>query len=497
MTRLDMPKNFSTLHEFIEFLKSKNELVVVEKEVSMELEVTEIHKRLIQTNGPAILFKNVIKHDGERSKIPIVINLFGTKTRIAYGLGVKPDELGKLGDLLAFLKNPSPPESFSDALKMLPLAKKIFSMRNPIVKKGLCQEIVQMGDEIDLVNLPIQICWPNEPAPLITWPLVITKNNGKHNVGIYRMQVIGKNKLIMRWLKHRGGAEHFRLNKKAGMAKKMPAAVVIGSDPATILSGVMPLPDNMSELKFSGVIREKPLSLVKCKTIDMEVPANAEIVIEGNVIFDEYAKEGPYGDHTGYYNEEEYFPTFEVTAITSRKSPIYMTTYTGLPPDEPSVLGESLNEVFTPIIKQQFPEIQDFYLPPEGCSYRIAVVSIKKSFPGHAKRVMMGIWSFLKQFIYTKMIIVVDEKINCRDWKEVMWAVSTKFDPSRDTTIIENTPIDYLDFASPESGLGGKIGIDATDKIPPETNRKWGKELKMSDDIIDLVNKNWDAYGIK
>lgn len=490
-----MPKSYRSLHEFLDFLAKKGELVTVTEEVSSYLEITEIHHRLIKNEGPAVLFENVKLKNGEKSKFPVLINLFGTKQRIVDGLGINEDELTTLGETLAFLKHPTPPQNFKDILKMLPLAKKIFSMRNKIIKKAPCQEVIYQGKDINLFNLPIQTCWPNEPAPLITWPLVITKGKKEHNVGIYRMQVLAENKLIMRWLKHRGGAEHYREHKQI-YNKPLPAAAVIGSDPATILSAVMPLPENISELKFSGLIRERPMELVKCKTIPLEVPANAEIVIEGYVHLDKFAEEGPYGDHTGYYNETEIFPIFEVTAITTRSNPLYLSTYTGRPPDEPSVLGETLNTIFIPIIKKQFPEIIDFYLPPEGCSYRIAVVSIKKSFPGHAKRVMMGIWSYLKQFIYTKIIIVVNDNINCRDWKEVMWAISTKFDPSRDVTIIENTPIDYLDFASPSSGLGGKIGIDATDKIYPETSRNWGIPIEMSEDIIKLVDSKWKKYKI-
>lgn len=490
-----MPKSYKSLQEFIQFLERNHELVRVSQEVSTKLEITEIHKRLIQNRGPAVLFENVRLDNGEKSKLPVLINLFGTKKRIAMGLGIEEERLADLGHTLAYLKHPDPPQNFKDILHLLPIAKKIFSMRQKVVRSAPCQEVVLTGNQVDLAQLPIQTCWPNEPAPLITWPLVITKGSKGHNVGIYRMQVIGKNKLIMRWLKHRGGAEHHREQGKKAK-EPLPAAVVIGTDPATILSGVMPLPENMSELKFSGLIREKAIELVKCRTTDMEVPANAEIILEGHVSLDDYAEEGPFGDHTGYYNEKEFFPVFTVSAITMRKKPIYMTTYTGKPPDEPSILGETLNEVFTPIIKKQFPEIIDFYLPPEGCSYRIAVVSMKKSFPGHAKRVMMGIWSYLKQFIYTKIIIVVDENINCRNWEEVMWAISTKFDPSRDATIIDDTPIDYLDFASPESGLGGKIGIDATDKIGPETSRNWGVPIKMSKDIIKLVDSKWKSYGI-
>ncbi len=454
---------FSSLRDFISELEKAGLLVRVKTEISTNLEMTEIGTRLIASGGPAVLFENVAG-----SKIPVLINLFGTVERVAKGMGRKPEELREIGKTLAFLKQPEPPSGWKEAWEMLPVLKTAMTMSPKTVGKAPCQEIVLTGDDIDLGKLPIQTCWPNEPAPLITWPLVVTKGpsdakEDNFNLGIYRMQVLGKNKTLMRWLKHRGGAQHH-----ARWAKEkrdpLPAAVVIGADPATILAAVTPVPDTLSEYQFSGLLRGSKVELVDCKTVPLKVPSQSEIVLEGFVSLDEYGDEGPYGDHTGYYNSVEKFPVFTITAITMRKAPIYLSTYTGRPPDEPSVLGEALNEIFIPLLQQQFPEIVDFWLPPEGCSYRVAVVSIKKAYAGHAKRVMMGVWSFLRQFMYTKWVIVVDEDINCRDWKDVIWAISTRMDPVRDMTLIENTPIDYLDFASPVSGLGGKVGLDATNK---------------------------------
>ncbi|PIR31658.1 MAG: hypothetical protein COV36_07595 [Alphaproteobacteria bacterium CG11_big_fil_rev_8_21_14_0_20_44_7] len=480
--------SYANLQDFIKKLEKKGLLIRVKEEVSTELEMTEIGRRMLAKNGAAILFENVKGHD-----MPVLINLFGTVERVALGLGKNDaSELREIGEMLAFFKQPTPPKGLMEAWDMLPTVKKAMNMRPKIVKKADCQEIVLKGDDIDLAKLPIQTCWPNEPAPLITWPLVVTKGAGNsptdnYNMGIYRMQVLGKNQTLMRWLKHRGGAQHHRNSE--GKIEKFPCAAVIGSDPATILAAVCPIPDNMSEYQFAGLLRGEKTELVKCKTIDLEVPANAEIVLEGHVSFDDYRDEGPYGDHTGYYNSVEKFPVFTISAITMRKNAIYHSTYTGKPPDEPSVLGEALNELFIPLLQQQFPEIVDFHLPPEGCSYRVAVVSIKKSYAGHAKRVMMGVWSFLRQFVYTKFVIVVDDDINVRDWKEVVWAISTRMDPVRDTTLIENTPIDYLDFASPESGLGGKMGMDATNKIGAETNREWGTEIAMDEDVVKRVDE--------
>jgi 4-hydroxy-3-polyprenylbenzoate decarboxylase len=405
-----------------------------------------------------------------------------------------------VGETLAFLRQPEPPGGWREALELLPLLKTVLSMKPKTVSTAPCQEVVLTGDQIDLSRLPIQGCWPGEPAPLITWPLVVTKGPSAkredgYNLGIYRMQVTGRNTTLMRWLKHRGGAQHHR---RWGLEKRepLPAAAVLGADPGSILAAVTPVPDTLSEYQFAGLLRGKKVELVDCKTVPLKVPAQAEIVLEGHVSLDEYGDEGPYGDHTGYYNAVEPFPVFTVTAITMRRKPIFLSTFTGRPPDEPSVLGEALNEVFIPLLQQQFPEIVDFWLPPEGCSYRIAVVSMKKAYPGHAKRVMMGVWSYLRQFMYTKFVIVVDADINARDWKDVMWAISTRMDPARDITVIEGTPIDYLDFASPESGLGGKIGLDATDKMPPETHREWGRKLRMDEDMIQQVNRRWAEFGL-
>jgi 4-hydroxy-3-polyprenylbenzoate decarboxylase len=431
----------------------------------------------------------------------MLVNLFGTVDRVAAGMGRKPEELRALGETLAVLRQPEPPGGIRDAIDKLPLLKTAMTMKPKTVSRAACHEIVWQGADIDLARLPVQTCWPGEPAPLITWPLVVTKGPGKDreddfNLGIYRMQVLGKDRCIMRWLAHRGGAQHYARHKKAGNREPLPACAVLGADPGTILAAVTPVPDTLSEYQFAGLLRGAKVDLVPAKTVPLMVPAHAEIVLEGHVLLDEYADEGPYGDHTGYYNSVETFPVFQVTAITMRKNPIYLTTFTGRPPDEPSVLGEALNEVFIPLIRQQFPEIVDFWLPPEGCSYRIAVVSMKKAYPGHAKRVMLGVWSYLRQFMYTKWVIVVDDDIDARNWKQVMWAISTKMDPARDITIIENTPIDYLDFASPESGLGSKIGLDATDKWPPETKREWGEEIRMDSEVVDRVSEMWDRLGL-
>lgn len=485
---------YHSLRDFIEKLESTGRLVRVREEISPFLEMTEIGSRLIAQGGPAVLFENVKGYS-----TPVLINLFGTVERVAWGMGRQPQELREIGQTLAFLKQPEPPGGLKEAWEMLPLLKTVMAMKPKTVSRAPCQEVMWMGDDIDLGKLPIQTCWPGEPAPLITWPLIVTKGPGdakedNYNLGIYRMQVLGKNKTLMRWLKHRGGAQqHARWAEQK--REPFPAAAVIGADPGTILAAVTPVPDTLSEYQFAGLLRGSKVGLVDCKTIPLKVPAQAEIVLEGYVSLTEYGDEGPYGDHTGYYNSVEPFPVFTITAITMRKDPIYLTTHTGRPPDEPSVLGEALNEVFIPLLQQQFPEIVDFWLPPEGCSYRVAVVSIKKAYPGHAKRIMMGVWSFLRQFVYTKWVIVVDDDINCRDWKDVIWAMSTRMDPVRDLTMIENTPIDYLDFASPESGLGGKVGFDATNKWPPETHREWGEKIKMDDAVVEKINQLWEKMG--
>lgn len=491
---------YRSLRDFIERLEQKNCLVRVKTPVSSQLEMTEIQTRVLAEGGPAILFENVIRSDGQKSDIPVLVNLFGTVERVAWGMDREPHELRAVGETLAFLKQPEPPAGWREALELLPLVKTVLAMTPKTVSNAPCQEVVLTGADIDINALPIQGCWPGEPAPLITWPLVVTQGPGGdkrdgYNLGIYRMQVLGRDRAVMRWLKHRGGAAHFDRWKDT-KRDPLPAAAVIGADPGTILAAVTPIPDTLSEYQFAGLLRGSKAELVDCKTVPLKVPAEAEIVLEGHVLLDEYADEGPYGDHTGFYNSVEKFPVFRISAITMRKKPIYLSTYTGRPPDEPSILGEALNEVFIPLLQQQFPEVVDFWLPPEGCSYRIAVVSMKKAYAGHAKRVMMGVWSFLRQFVYTKFVIVVDADINARDWKDVMWAVSTRMDPARDITVIENTPIDYLDFASPVSGLGGKIGLDATTKIHPETTREWGREIRMSEDIIKLVTDKWTSYGL-
>ncbi|MBL4740800.1 MAG: UbiD family decarboxylase [Sneathiella sp.] len=492
--------SYSSLRDFMGLLEKEGKLVRVSEPVSTNLEMTEIQTRLLAEDGPAVLFENPITENGEPASMPVLVNLFGTVDRVAMGMNRKPHELRGVGETLAFLRQPEPPEGIKEAMGMLPVLKTVMAMRPKTVRSAPCQEVVLTGDDVNLDDLPIQICWPGEPAPLITWPLVVTKGpsdekSDDYNLGIYRMQKLGRNKTIMRWLKHRGGAQHFQRWGKE-KAEPLPVAVVIGADPGTILAAVTPIPDNLSEYQFAGLLRGKKVELVECKTIPLKVPATAEIVLEGYVSLDEYENEGPYGDHTGYYNSVEKFPVFTITAITRRKKPIYLSTFTGRPPDEPSVLGEALNELFIPLIQQQFPEIVDFWLPPEGCSYRIAVISIKKAYPGHAKRIMMGAWSFLRQFMYTKFLIIVDDDINARDWKDVMWAVSTRMDPVRDITTIEGTPIDYLDFASPESGLGGKLALDATNKMPPETKREWGEKIAMDSEVVSKVNDIWDQLGL-
>jgi 4-hydroxy-3-polyprenylbenzoate decarboxylase len=488
---------FDSLRDFTARLESRGRLVRVRAPVSPVLEITEIHTRLLAERGPAVLFENV-----EGFSMPVLTNLFGTVERVAWGMDREPHQLRELGETLAFFKQPVPPESLGQAWEMLPLVKAALAMKPRTVgRRGApCQEVVLRGADIDLGRLPVQTCWPGEPAPLITWPLVVTKGPGTaredaFNLGIYRMQVLGRDRTLMRWLKHRGGAQHHQRWKQS-RAEPLPAAAVIGADPGVTLAAVTPVPDTMSEYQFAGLLRGSRVELIDCVSIPLKVPATAEIVLEGHVSLDQHGDEGPYGDHTGYYNAVEPFPVFTVSAITMRHDPIYLSTFTGRPPDEPSVLGEALNDVFLPLFRQQFPEVVDFWLPPEGCSYRVAVVSIRKAYPGHAKRIMMGVWSYLRQFMYTKFVIVVDDDIDARDWKDVVWAVSTRVDPSRDLVVIDNTPIDYLDFASPESGLGGKLGIDATDKWPPETKREWGRKLRMADEVVERVTAKWASYGL-
>ncbi|MFQ5972815.1 MAG: UbiD family decarboxylase [Alphaproteobacteria bacterium] len=493
---------YASLREFMDRLESAGRLARVRHPVSPHLEITEIQTRLLAEGGPAVLFEDPVRPDGVPYGIPVLANLFGTVERVAWGMDREPGALREVGETLAFLRQPEPPKGLREAWDSLPLLKTVMAMRPRTVTAAPCQEVVLEGDDIDLDRLPIQTCWPDEPAPLITWPLVVTRGPrpdaeraDAFNLGIYRMQVTGRDTTLMRWLRHRGGAQHHARWKRE-RAEPLPAAAVIGADPGTIIAAVAPVPDTLSEYQFAGLLRGRKVELVKCRTVPLEVPATAEMVIEGHVALDEHGEEGPYGDHTGYYNAVERFPVFRVSAITMRREPIYLTTFTGRPPDEPSVLGEALNEVFVPLLQQQLPEVVDFWLPPEGCSYRIAVVSIRKAYPGHAKRVMMGVWSTLRQFMYTKWVIVVDDDIDARDWKDVMWAVSTRMDPVRDVTLVENTPIDYLDFASPETGLGGKIGLDATDKWPPETRREWGRRIRMSDEVIEKVTRVWDELGL-
>lgn len=486
--------NFKDLTSFLEYLEKNNHLKRIKQVVKTNLEITEISRRFLHANGPALLFENVIKEDGTKSDFPVITNLYAHEARISMALGLKdPSELKEFGKLLAFLKNPEPPSSLKETVSMLPLAKRILSMSPKTVKKAPCQEIIITKPDLNI--LPLQKCWPGDVSPLITWPLIVTKGPGdektdNYNVGIYRLQPVGPNKLIMRWLKMRGGAGHHNKWQRL-KTEPMPVAAVIGANPALTMAGVMPIPNTMSEYNFAGLLQSKAIELVKCKTIDLKVPAHAEIILEGHVSLEEYLPEGPFGDHTGYYNDVELFPVFTLSAITMRKKAVYLSTYTGKPPDEPSILGASLNEVFIPIIQNQFPEIVDFWLPPEGCSYRIAVVSIKKTYPGQAKRIMMGVWSYLQQFMYTKYVIIVDDDIDVRDWKEVMWAISTRTDAKRDCSFIENSPIDYLDFASPVSGLGSKLGIDATNKLSPETARNWGEKIEMDEDVVRKVDKMW------
>jgi 4-hydroxy-3-polyprenylbenzoate decarboxylase len=489
---------FPDLRAFTAYLESRGQLLRIRKPVSVVHELTEIHRRVLAAGGPALLIERPIKADGQPSEMPILVNLFGTVERVACGLGIEPDHLGDLGETLAEMREPAPPQSFSDALSKLPMARAAMAMRPKVAKTIPAQDVVLTGDAIDLNRLPVQIPWPNEPAPLITWPLVITRPPegvpGADNVGVYRMQVLGRDRVIMRWLAHRGGAKHHHQWQKQG--RDMPVAVVIGADPAMILSAVLPLPENLSEIKFSGLLRGERPNLAPCVSIPLSVPADAEIVIEGIVSATETAPEGPYGDHTGYYNAVEPFPVMRVTAITMRRDPIYLSTYTGRPPDEPSRIGEALNDVFLPVARRAFPEIVDLWLPPEACSYRIAVASIHKRYPGQARRLMMGLWSMLPQFSYTKFLIIVDADINVREWADVMWAVSTRSDPSRDLVSISDTPIDYLDFASPKSGLGGKLGIDATNKIGAETDREWGEVLSMDPAVMARVDALWPQLGL-
>ena len=485
---------YKDLRDFIRQLEAKGELVRITQPIDTDLEMTEIADRTLRAGGPALLFENPKNHD-----MPVLANLFGTPERVAMGMGQDSVEaLREVGKLLAYLKEPEPPKGLKDLWEKLPVFKQVLNMPAKVLKKAPCQEVILTSDDVDLSKIPVQRCWPGDAAPLVTWGLSVTKGPHKkrQNLGIYRQQVIGKNKLIMRWLSHRGGALDFREWCQTHPGEPYPVSVALGADPATILGAVTPVPDTLSEYAFAGLLRGDKTEVVKSISNDLQVPASAEIVLEGYIAQDETAPEGPYGDHTGYYNEVDDFPVFTVTHITHRKNPIYHSTYTGRPPDEPAILGVALNEVFVPILQKQFPEIVDFYLPPEGCSYRMAVVTMKKQYPGHAKRVMMGVWSFLRQFMYTKFVIVCDDDVNARDWNDVIWAITTRMDPARDTVMIENTPIDYLDFASPVSGLGSKMGMDATNKMPGETDREWGVPIVMDEDVKKRVDDIWDSLGI-
>jgi 4-hydroxy-3-polyprenylbenzoate decarboxylase len=492
---------YTDLRDFISKLQQIGELKHVDVPVSPYLEMTEISDRTLRAAGPAILFTQPVGHT-----MPVLANLFGTPRRVALGMGANdPAELRKIGHLLARLKEPEPPKDLKDVLGLGVLVKSLWDMAPKERSSAPCQDIVWEGNDVDLARLPIQHCWPGDIAPLITWGLVITKGPHKkrQNLGIYRQQVIGRNKVIMRWLSHRGGALDFREHCIANPGQPYPVAVALGADPATILGAVTPVPDNLSEYQFAGLLRGSRTELVKAIGSTLRVPASAEIVLEGHIYPDaahpggyEHALEGPFGDHTGYYNEQDSFPVFTIDRITMRHQPVYHSTYTGKPPDEPAVLGVALNEVFIPLLQKQFAEIIDFYLPPEACSYRMAIVQMKKSYAGHAKRVMFGVWSFLRQFMYTKFIVVVDEDVNIRDWKEVIWAITTRVDPVRDTVMVDSTPIDYLDFASPVSGLGSKMGIDATNKWPGETNREWGTTIVMNEEVKKRVDSIWESMGL-
>lgn len=485
---------YKDLRDFIEQLEKMGQLKRVTMEIDTELEMTEIADRTLRAGGPAILFENP-----KGSNIPVLANLFGTPERVALGMGQESVEaLREVGKLLAFLKEPEPPKGIKDLFSKIPVFKQVLNMPSKEVKRAACQQNIISGDDVDINMLPVQRCWPGDAAPLITWGLTVTRGPHKkrQNLGIYRQQVIAKNKIIMRWLSHRGGALDFREWCQTNPGENYPVSVALGADPATILGAVTPVPDTLSEYAFAGLLRGDKTEVVKSISNDLQVPASAEIVLEGYIAPGETAPEGPYGDHTGYYNEVDDFPVFTITHITHRDNPIYHSTYTGRPPDEPAILGVALNEVFVPILQKQFPEIVDFYLPPEGCSYRMAVVTMKKQYPGHAKRVMMGVWSFLRQFMYTKFVIVCDDDVNARDWNDVIWAITTRMDPARDTTLIENTPIDYLDFASPVSGLGSKMGLDATNKMQGETDREWGEPIVMDTSVKEKIDSIWDELGL-
>ena len=495
-----MAVRFNDLRDFIADLEARGELVRIKAEVDPNLEMTEIADRTLRGGGPALLFENPKGYD-----MPVLANLFGTEARVARGMGAESvTALREIGELLAYLRQPDPPEGMRDLIDKAPLLKKVLNMGPRVISRPPCQQIVKTGDEVDLTKLPVQTCWPGDVGPLVTWPLVVTRGPEKSrmNLGIYRMQLLGPRKLIMRWLSHRGGALDFRDWQLKYPGKRYPVAIALGADPATTLGAVTPVPDTLSEYAFAGLLRGSKTDLANCLTQGcrdnkLQVPAHAEIILEGYIDPDEMADEGPYGDHTGYYNEVERFPVFTVETMTTRKDPIYHSTYTGRPPDEPAILGVALNEVFVPLLRKQFPEIIDFYLPPEGCSYRMAVVTMRKEYPGHAKRVMLGVWSYLRQFMYTKFIIVVDDDVDARSWEDVIWAMTTRMDPRRDCVFVDNTPIDYLDFASPVAGLGSKVGMDATNKWPGETDREWGTPIEMSASVKTRVDDLWQTLGIE
>ena len=484
--------HYTDLRDFIGALEIRGELRRINTPVDPHLEVTEIAQRVLKQGGPALLFEQP-----KGSKLPLLANLFGSVRRVALGMGREDiSNLREIGELLAFLRQPDPPQNMREAWQKLPIFRQVMAMSPKVSARAPCRDNQLEGPDVDLTILPIQTCWPDDAAPLITWPLVVTRgpNKTRQNLGIYRMQLLGRNRLIMRWLAHRGGALDYQEWRQSHPGERFPVAVALGTDPATTLAAVTPIPDNLSEYAFAGLLRGRRTELADCAS-GLQVPATSEIVLEG-YLDGETAAEGPFGDHTGYYNEVEQFPIFTVESMSFRDQPIYLSTYTGRPPDEPSILGLALNEVFIPILQRQFPEIVDFYLPPEGCSYRLAVISIRKQYPGHAKRVMMAAWSFLRQFMYTKFLIVVDDDVNARDWKDVIWAMTTRMDPVRDTVSVENTPIDYLDFASPVAGLGGKMGFDATHKMPGETNRKWGTSIHMSEAVMARVDSIWSQLGL-
>jgi len=486
--------HYSDLRDFVGQLERLGELKRIQAEVSPRLEMTEICDRVLRQGGPAMLFENPAGHS-----MPVLGNLFGTVRRVCLAMGVEDAaSLREVGKLLSVLREPEPPQGWRDAWEKIPLLKQVLNMQPRELASAPCQEIVWEGKDVDLSRLPVQTCWPDDAGPLITWGLTVTRgpHKARQNLGIYRQQVIAPNRVIMRWLAHRGGALDFRDHCLAHPGAPFPVAVALGADPATMLGAVTPVPDSLGEYQFAGLLRGARTEVVKCLGGSLQVPARAEIVLEGVIKPDDVALEGPHGDHTGYYNEAEKFPVLTVERITLRKNAIYHSTYTGKPPDEPAMLGVALNEVFIPLIQKQFPEITDFYLPPEGCSYRMAVVSMKKQYPGHAKRVMFGVWSYLRQFMYTKFIVVVDDDVDARDWKEVVWAITTRVDPARDTVIAESTPIDYLDFASPVAGLGSKMGIDATHKWPGETSRNWGRPIAMDADVKRRVDALWRELGL-